>query len=93
MRAQLLRLPVPHIIRLQHLDGREWVQESFTDVRYAWGWVAHMVAEQVGCEPGAVDAFEGPEGTWATVDGLPVCWIVHGLSEPQRDGNGGFRLH
>lgn len=79
MTAQLLRLPVPHIIRLQHLDGREWRRESFRDVRDAWTWVACTVAGQVGCDPDAVDAFEGPEGTWATVDGIPVCWIVHGM--------------
>lgn len=79
MTATLYTLPCPHIVRLQHLSGEEWVRESFRDVADAWAWVAHMVAQAVGVDPENVECFEGKEGDMVCVDGIPVCWVVHGL--------------
>ena len=79
MTATILKLPCKHIVRLLHLDGRPWTQEAFLDVGDAWAWVASKVADAADVEPDAVDAFEGELGTMATLDGIPVCWIVHGL--------------
>jgi len=75
----LHQLKTRHWIRLQHLDGREWCRESFRDVAQAWAWVAETVAQQTGARIEDVDAFEGDLGTMATLDGIPVCWIIHGL--------------
>ena len=79
MTARILKLPCLHHVRLQHLDGREWCKESFLDVAQAWAWVAEQVSQQAECRPEDVDAFEGELGDMVCVDGIPVCWVVHGL--------------
>lgn len=81
--AQILTLPTSHTIRLLSLEGTEFARRSFRDIRKAWAWVSETVATGWHVPASAVNCAAGWGGAdVVTLDGLPICQVVHGLPEP-----------
>lgn len=77
--GRVVILQTQHWVRLLSLDGAELAKAPFTDVADAWRWVTNTIATLWNALPDQVHCAADDYGT---IDGIPVCQIVHGLPEP-----------